>query len=445
MIDFTTSYIKDSDKSPGQRIMDAATSSVRASATLSSATSITHYSQTLLQNGTSAANAGDIISQGVDDLAADSGPYSTNVNPARAAAEDINRTRLSGVYDAKDFTPSSKVARSKSAFDKTIVYALDDLLPIEGKDAQVLPCMSIGFAEYQRPNPFEEAKWTSNYTIVLPLPTELTDLSASRWSGSDLRSVGDIANLIGAPSVDGVSSTLGAMALNASKDIINTAGTLVKKRIAFAPLQAVGSAVASSSEEIATVLQQSLGVAPNPNPSMTFQGPQLRQYTYSWMFHPNSADESKRLKEIINELKKRSLPSTYIGTNTALLKYPEMCKIKVYPVDVDGNELIKYKKSVITSVNVNYSPNGVPSFFGDTRMPVFISLSISFNEIEFFTAKDYGHAGGDTTVQNLSNLVSKTMEFGKGVYQTVENIIADNEAILTPAFTPGDQTEGEQQ
>lgn len=169
------------------------------------------------------------------------------------------------------------------------------------------------------------------------------------------------------------------------------------------------------------------------------------------MFHPNNADESNRIMRIIKELKKRSLPSTFIGASTALLKYPQMCLINLYPWDRAargtteyGHNLIKYKKSVITSVNVSYSPNGVPSFFGDNNQPAFIGLSISFSEIEFFTAKDFGAANGTGSLTELLTGVFNTAE---GVQAQVDSVLVDNATVLTEKLKleqpAGDNTDAE--
>ena len=48
---------------------------------------------------------------------------------------------------------------------------------------------------------------------------------------------------------------------------------------------------------------------------------------------------------------------------------------------------------MIKAVNVNYAPSGAPSYFGETKEPTLIYLTIEFVEIEYFLSEDFG---GDT-------------------------------------------------
>lgn len=424
-------FVNSADKTPIARITDVMAGSARITSDPNAPVNATTMANALVNGGTTAGNGADIVNQSIDALqSTGTGPYTTDTNPARASAEDINRSRIAGIYDARDYVPSTRIQVAKNEGRQETLHALDDV------NVETMPSMGIRFAKYERPNPFVDATFRTEFRIVLPLPTELTDMVASRWNPSDLGTVGDLANLFGggANAYEGSSAaTAGALALNASQTLISAAGRTLASR-APGPLAALGSVVSSQSENLATILQQAVGVAPNPNPSMTFSGPQLRQYTYSWMFHPNNADESDRIMRIIQELKKRSLPSTFIGATTALLKYPQMCLINLYPWDQAargttqyGHALIKYKKSVITSVNVSYSPNGVPSFFGDNNQPAFIGLSISFSEIEFFTARDFG--AGDGT-GSLTDLVTGLFDTAEGVQVQGDNVLADNATVL---------------
>lgn len=451
-------YVNPADKTPVERITDGMTGSTRNNIDSNAPANGIVVSRALLEAGTSASTGADVVAQSVDALAAaGTGPYTTNTNPARAAAEDINRSRIAGIYNARDYMPTARIADKRDR-GNDIIYALVDA------DGATIPAMQIGFAKYERPNPFQPAKWTSSFKIVLPLPTELSDMSASRWNPTELGTVGDLANLFGAgdtASTGSSAAVAGALALNASQTIINAAGRTLANRPALGPIAALGSIVSDQSQNLATLLQQNAGVAPNPNPSMTFNGPQLRQYTYSWMFHPNNREESENIKTIINELKRRSLPSTYIGTNTALLQYPEMCLIHLFPWDIGaqpgpdgyGHKFIKYKKSVITSVNVSYSPSGVPAFFGERKTsnssgpsqpkPAFIGLSISFSEIEFFTANDYGTGPG---TGSLGDLVTGAFGLAEGVKVQADNVVRDNATVITtaiPDLAGGDNTDAE--
>ena len=75
-----------------------------------------------------------------------------------------------------------------------------------------------------------------------------------------------------------------------------------------------------------------------------------------------------------------------------VLGYPEMVQITLEP---DMKEILyKFKPCMISSVNVNYAPNGIPSFFAGTKYPTAIEFQVSLQELEIFTSQDFGGQNG---------------------------------------------------
>ena len=74
----------------------------------------------------------------------------------------------------------------------------------------------------------------------------------------------------------------------------------------------------------------------------------------------------------------------------------------------------------MSAVNVNYTPSNTPAFFHGTNEPVAIQLSISFKEVEYFLAKDYGGAdvGKGSLFENVFDLISSTLGFKEGDGET---------------------------
>jgi hypothetical protein len=154
--------------------------------------------------------------------------------------------------------------------------------------------------------------------------------------------------------------------------------------------------------QLTSAIQQSAGMAPNPNPSVTFTGPNLSEFNLSWTIYPKSASESEGLLEVIKFLKKSALPENTIYGSSAILNYPRMVQINYFPWDSGGegswgwhtkNSIIKHKKCVMTRVDVSYTPGGAPGFFHETNGPVAATILISFQEIEYMLSQDWG--GGD--------------------------------------------------
>lgn len=125
------------------------------------------------------------------------------------------------------------------------------------------------------------------------------------------------------------------------------------------------------------------GMIPNPNLAATFANVPLRTYSFSWRFAPRSIAESQDLINIIFSLKQRMHPEL----DNFALRYPDYCDIELYGDSLKN--LIKFKTSVISDMRVNYAPSGIPSFFAGTQLPTEIEMSLSFNEIEIFTRKDF--------------------------------------------------------
>lgn len=258
---------------------------------------------------------------------------------------------------------------------------------------------TLSILEYNRPKPFDPGSYNAKKIIRLPLPQELRDDTAVAYNNVDLKLVGDITN----KDVAG----LGAEALRQSGTIMTDAmgmgvQALQAKANNSTAAMLTGDAVtrAIDAEAVTSAIQQAAGVAPNPNPSVAFQGPSLREMSYTWTFMPTNAQDSERIRSIVNYLKRSALPKANAsGESASILEYPMLCQMNFFPWDNNGggpygwsdNSIIKMKRCFMASVNVNYTAGAAPSFFaGWNNEPTIIQLSINMKEIEYFMAHDYG-------------------------------------------------------
>lgn len=264
---------------------------------------------------------------------------------------------------------------------------------------------TLRIGPYERPKPFNGPVFAPTLLIALPIPNELRDDTQVSYSSQNLETVGDLFNL-------NIGSGAGAALLRNSGNLITAAGGVVGDALAAAAgaatqsnaVEQVVSGAANAigslfpAEQITSAIQQSIGVAPNPNPSVQFQGPVLRDFSYTWAFYPKSRAESEKIQRMIGLLKARALPKNIVKDSGALLKYPDICQINFYPWDSGGNDnpwgwssgsILKYKKAFMQSVNVNYNPFGTPAFFEGTHLPVSYQLTISFREIEYLLSNDW--------------------------------------------------------
>lgn len=278
----------------------------------------------------------------------------------------------------------------------------------------------LRIGKYQRPKPFGTPEFNPSIVVFLPIPNELRDDTSVGYTNVNLETVGDLIN-------NGLTGAGGAAVLRFAGQGIATAGGAAATALGAAAGAAMkNNAVESmitgairgagstlfNAEQISSALQQQVGLAPNPNPSVQFQGPILRDFSYTWAFYPKTKEESQDIQKLIKILKRSALPRNSIQQSAAVLDYPDMCQINFYPWDSNGsgpwgwsdNSIIKYKKCVMQNVNVNYNPFGTPAFFEGTNLPVSYQLTISFKEIEYMLSDDWGKDIADVPGVANSNL-----------------------------------------
>lgn len=279
--------------------------------------------------------------------------------------------------------------------------------------------MALG--EYKRPAPFETAQFNPTSNIYLPLPDILRDTSDIKYNSTDSETVGDFFN------GDGATGLLGFAYRNLGR-VVSSGISQGGGAIAGALMAATGPRGAAMSgkvggfasetlaemipmDKLQTAFEQTIGAAPNPNPSIAFEGPSLRSFNLNWTFFPTSKVESDKVFKIIKLLKRTALPAQTFSGSGAILNYPYMCQLNFYPWDRSDyggtglnrwgwtpNSIMRFKKCMMTNVDVDYNPSNVPGFFKDNNAPVAIRVSISFQEIEYMLSDDWSDEGAGTTV-----------------------------------------------
>ena len=266
--------------------------------------------------------------------------------------------------------------------------------------------MSLKFREYTRTGPFTPMKQEFKNGINLPIPRSLEDSYNLNIDSQNLGGVGAAADII--------------MAEDRSNGQFKTsdqAGAL--------GYMLASSTLEKTSKEGASVLGQFLGTIPNPHVAAIFQGVELRPHTFDWTFAPRNAAESAALQEVIRTLQQNALPA-YSAAGTAALDYPYLCQIELQPWASEDNPLILYKPALLRNVSINYSPNGIPSFFAGTNLPTFVSLKLDFIEIEYFTSDDYGRKG------NPNSKLNKYAEKGEDFLNAIKDgLTSDGEEAAT--------------
>lgn len=139
----------------------------------------------------------------------------------------------------------------------------------------------------------------------------------------------------------------------------------------------------------------------NPRETLSFEGVNLRTHSFSWDLYPSSQADSMRIKNIIDLIKRKSLPevTSLAGIPKAFLQYPSV--VDIYLLGVNSEHFIKYKTSMITEFGVDYGAGGSVAIMRGGK-PAGVTLSMSLTELEIETSHDYGAAGN--SIQEAVNI-----------------------------------------
>ena len=137
----------------------------------------------------------------------------------------------------------------------------------------------------------------------------------------------------------------------------------------------------------------------NPHKAMVYQGPGgFREFSFTFVLVPKSADEAKEIFNIVKFFKKRMHPGTGAGAgindiSSVTLTYPDEFEIKYYVnnKEVDGSDstkpLFKIHNCFMESFATDYTTSSLVSFMDDDQ-PLTTTISMGFKETQLLTKKD---------------------------------------------------------
>jgi hypothetical protein len=253
-------------------------------------------------------------------------------------------------------------------------------------------------------------------TTVLPIPSGIQDNNAISWGDDSMNNmtaaVGANINRDPKTAVVGqglvalgsqVASALGGVQLPTSTiiqlgTIANAAGGNIsdllnnqQTRAAITSLLAKNAQFEIPAE---TILARGYGIVPNSNMELLFQGPTLRQFSFSWRMSPRSAKEATNVKRIIRMFKQGSAPrklnsQSGAGAASLFLGTPNIFKLSYKTA---GNKEIsglnKFKICALVNMSVVYAPDGQWAAYAEGQ-PVSVQMSLNFQEIEPVYESDY--------------------------------------------------------
>lgn len=153
--------------------------------------------------------------------------------------------------------------------------------------------------------------------------------------------------------------------------------------------------IATSAGLQATPLGDSLsalsGVAANPKKEQVFKGVDFRSFTFDYQFYPRDLTETENVKNIINEFKYHMHPE-FKDASGFLFTYPSEFDIYYYAGGDENQYVHRHTACVLTSMNVNYSPQGQFTSFANGA-PTQINLTLEFKELTIMTRETLAATG----------------------------------------------------
>jgi len=254
-------------------------------------------------------------------------------------------------------------------------------------------------------------------TILLYMPEDISTGTSIGWTGKGFTNAGaGLLRTAGPPTTGNVGGGF--------TNLVGELGKLVQRGPSVGA-QAVASAVNNLPGGIGgdVGLQDVLGgiggVILNPNTELMFGSFELRSFQLKFKLAPRNGGEADEIREIVNTFKKASLPSYSAAAadfwsqaaaflsndnnktgdnNSNYIGVPSLCGVTFMSGSKPNEYVSQFKTSAITSVDINYTPDGAYSTYGGAlgnsqKSPVAIELSLGFTETKLVYRQEISTTG----------------------------------------------------
>ena len=224
--------------------------------------------------------------------------------------------------------------------------------------------------------------------ISLYMPDTLTAQYSADWQEMSLGDMG--ATLSSLRMIDQLATNAGQQGTFSSGDLKKSLGNLASTDPAVTALVSnimsatgVDSRLGLDAKVIGDVILKGKGYAINPQLQMMFRGVGFRSFQLSFMFTPNSFEESTEVDNIIKTFKYHFSPGLQAGktdsTQSMFLTSPSIFNVQ-FKIGQNENQYVpKYGDCVLSDIDVNYAPNGFAAH--ENGAPVQTTLNLTFKEI----------------------------------------------------------------
>ena len=231
----------------------------------------------------------------------------------------------------------------------------------------------------ERAKPFSKDRQSIG-TVILPVPGGLRDNMQVKWQNDTINPFQlAVANIALNTIEQGLASGLEA----AEAAVMTALGTPDTR-------DAVGKYFAGQAANANNLLTRTTGAIMNPNMELLFNGPDTRNFTFSFILAPRNQQEGKDIIRIIRFFKQGMSPIR--SKSRLFLKSPHTFKLaykRSGSKSSDHPYLNKFKECALRAFNVDYTPNAQYSTYEDGLMTAY-QVQMNFQELTPIYNDDYG-------------------------------------------------------
>lgn len=241
----------------------------------------------------------------------------------------------------------------------------------------------------------------SKATILLPIPSSISDSNSVSYQSSNLNSiagaaVGGVMDIMeggadfGKMNFGDAIGNLGQRGLSAFNKTASAAGGAEEiSKFVTRGLASKAVGIARINITPAQILARSTGQIMNPNMELLFNGPSLRTFRFQFKFVPRGPKEAREVESIIRTFKYHMAPKV---DGQTFLKTPDIFELRYRQGGQPHSFLHKFKQCFLSSVNVNYTGEGNYTTYEDGT-PVSMIMDLTFQELEPIYNTDYDEKG----------------------------------------------------
>ena len=232
------------------------------------------------------------------------------------------------------------------------------------------------------------------YQIILPIPQQLSDISAIDWTDGTLNPL-EAYGLAATASIinsgkDGILDAADTAKKIVEQLFVTGSETLKNEGVKNAIIASLSGAAVGSLGGTVTpsqIVSRATGQVFNPNLELLFNGVNLRVFPFTFEFFPRNKEEADEVKLILRRLKYSMLPEKG-GAAGIFIKAPYIFQLEYMKGRIRHPFLNRFKPMALTNMSVNYTGSNTYSTFYDGS-PTHIKVQLLFKELNPIYKEDY--------------------------------------------------------